>query len=226
LADHNTVTLTSGADQATVRLLAEFRVGRPDPVSIYRNTHLYGLALLPSQPNSLYVDDAGNNAVWQVDLTTGRTQLLTRFPNTPNPIAPIGPPVSEAVPTSVHAYGSQLLVSLLAGAPFVPDTSRIVSVDPATGNTQLFIALLSSTIDTLFRVKADGSKQWFALEYSLALTATPPAPGQLVVYNSEIGQVFVDNLNTPTSLALDATTGNIFITDRSDGTILVLNGGI
>jgi len=48
-------------------MLAQFRTARPDPATVYRNTHLYGLVQLPSQPDTIYVADAGNNAVWQVD---------------------------------------------------------------------------------------------------------------------------------------------------------------
>jgi hypothetical protein len=229
LADHSTLTLSNGSgDNATIRLLAEFRVNRPDARTIYRNTHLFGIALLPSQPNSLFLADSGNNAIWQVDIGSGRSQLMTRFANTPNPLA--GPPTSEAVPTNIHAYEDQLLVSLLSGAPFAPGASRIMAVDPATGNASLFIAVLTSTIDTLFRRRPDGSGQWLALEYSLDLPAgrTPPVPGRLLNFEIAPGpynQVLIDNLTSPSAMAFDPSTGNLFITDRADGTVLVANIG-
>src|SRR6185437_6863780 len=91
LLDGNAVTLDNGSGgQATVELLTAFRVAVLDPRTIYRNSHPYGLALLASQPDTLYVADAGMNIVRQVSLSTGRAKLLTRFPNTPN-TAP-GPP--------------------------------------------------------------------------------------------------------------------------------------
>ena len=226
LMDGATLTLNNGAgDTASVSVVAFFRTERPDAQHIYRNTHLYSLALLPSQPNALYVADAGNNLVWQVDLATGRPQVLSRFANTPNPIAPIGPPFSEAVPTSVRAYGSHLLVTLLSGVPFVPGTSRVMELDPATGNSTLFIAALSSTTDLLFRVRANGRGQWFVLQYSLALSATPPAPGRLLVYDTPAAQVLLDGLKTPTGMALDETTGDLYVLDRGDGTVLKVNVG-
>ena len=229
LADHNTVTLSNGpGDKATIRMLAEFRVNRPDARTIYRNTHLFGITLLPSQPSSLYLADAGNNAVWQVDIGTGRSQLLVRFANTPNPLA--GPPTSESVPTNIHASDDQLIVSLLSGAPFAPGASRIMAIDPATGNATVFVAILTSTIDTLFRRRADGSSQWLALEYSLDLPAgrTPPVAGRLLSFETATGlynKVVVDNLTSPSAMAVDPSTGNLFITDRIEGTVLVANIG-
>lgn len=226
LADGKPVVLTNSAnDTATVQSVTAFRVDRPDPISIYRNTHLYGLLMSSTQAGQLYVVDAGNNAIWQVDTVTGRTKLLTRFAPTPNPLAPVGPPVSEAVPTSITAYGDQLLVSLLSGAPFVPGASRIVLVDPATGNATTFIAVLSSAIDIQFRIKQDGSGQWFVLEYSNALTANPPGPGRLLAYTNPVGQILMSNLKGPTSMVLDGSAGTLYLTSRSDGTIVKVNVG-
>jgi hypothetical protein len=223
LLDGTPVTLNNGAnDTATVELLTAFRLDIPDPRTIYRNSHPYGLTLLPAQPDSLYVNDAGMNTAVQVSLSSGRSKVLARFANTPSPL-PAGPPTIEAVPTSISAYGNVLLVSLLSGAPFVPGVSRIVAVDPATGATGLFIGGLASTIAILYRSKADGTSQWFALEYSLALTAG--APGRLLVYNSPQGQTLVDGLVGPSSMALDPTAGNLYITTRSDGKVLMLNVG-
>lgn len=222
LLDGNTVTLDNGSGaQATVELLTAFRVGVPDPHSIYRNSHPYGLAMLASQPDTLYVADAGMNTVRQITLSTGRSKVLVRFPNTPN-TAP-GPPTSEAVPNSIRAYGDQLLVSLLSGAPFVPGASRIMDVDPATGKSSLFIALLSSAIDVLYRTKADGSPQFFVLEYSRNLVGG--APGRVLVYNSPIGQELVGGLDGPTNMALDNSTGTLYITSRTDGTVLQVDVG-
>ncbi len=222
LMDGNSVTLTNtSGDTATVSLLTGFRLDRPDPNTIYRNTHLFGLALLPAQPNTLYADDAGNNAIWKVDLTSGRSQLLIRFPGTPNPLAAAGgPPFSEAVPTSVRPYGDHLLVTLLSGAPFVPGASRVMEVDPATGTATTFMGALSSTIDIVFRLRADGSGQWFVLEYSTGTLATPaPAPGRLLVYTNPTPQIFSDGLATPTGLTLDSQSGTLYIVDRTDGTV-------
>jgi hypothetical protein len=224
LLDGNTVTLDNGSGgKATVELLAAFRPGVPDPRTIYRNSHPYGLALLPSQPDTLYVADAGMNVVRQVSLGTGHSKVLTRFPNAPN-MTQGGPPTSEAVPNSVRAYGDQLLVSLLSGFPFAPGASRIMAVDPATGDSTLFISLLSSAIDVVYRSKSDGSPEFFVLEYSQNLLGG--AAGSLRVYDTPVGKELVGGLPGPTSMALDESTGNLYITSRTDGTVLKVNVGM
>jgi hypothetical protein len=227
LMDGIPVSLSNGqGDVALVTLVSAFRVDRPDPVSIYRNTHLYSLAMLPTKPNLMYAADAGNNAIWQVDLTSGRQTLLVRFANTRNPNFPPGPPTSEAVPTSVHVYGNHLLVTLLSGAPFVPGASRVMEIDTDTNTATTFIASLSSSLDLAYRVKADGAPQWFVLEYSLSTLAAPsPAPGQLLVFNNPAGQPAATGLTAPTSIVLNDSTGDMYILSRTDGTILKTNVG-
>lgn len=220
LLDGSTVTLSDSAgEQASAQLLTQFRPAIPDAIHIYRNSHPYGLALNSYFPDYLYVADAGMNIVRQVNLSTGQTQTLTRFPNTPDPVK--GPPTIEAVPTSVHAYGNQLLVSLLSGVPFVPGQSSVMAVDPATGKSWEFMYYLTSTIDVAVLPTSGPRPVFFSLEYSSQLTAKPLPAGKVMRYDSPAGYVYVDGLNSPTSMALDADNGKLYITDRLDGTVLV-----
>ena len=63
IMDGATVTLTNtSGNTAALSLVSAFRTGRPDPNTIYRNTHIYSMTLLPSQPDMLYVAD-GNNVI-------------------------------------------------------------------------------------------------------------------------------------------------------------------
>jgi hypothetical protein len=112
-------------------------------------------------------------------------------------------------------------VSLLSGGPFTPGNSRVMLVDPATGNSSIFIAYLNSTIDVLFRVKGDGSGQFLVLEFSTSLATG--AAGRVKNYDTPVGQVLVDNIRAPSSMALDGT--NLYITSRADGTVLVVDIG-
>jgi hypothetical protein len=218
LADGEPVTLKNEFGQtATLQLVTAFRPNRPDPVTIYRNTHLYGVTALSSNVDSFFVDDAGDNAIWQVSLSDKTPTLLVRFPNTPDPIAPAGPPTSEAVPTSVRPYGTKLLVSLLSGVPFVPGASRVVSVDPATGDTVKLIGNLSSAIDVL-PWKTSSGDEFFVLEYSTNLGTG--APGQLLLYAPSGNSVVASGLTAPSSMAIQAGSDSIFFTDRTDGLIL------
>src|ERR1700730_17994032 len=80
LAMGNTVTLDDGSGPAAVfELVTNFPDTWPDPVSIYRNSHPYGLTMHPDAPNTLFTVDAGMNLVWQTNATTGRTKMLARF---------------------------------------------------------------------------------------------------------------------------------------------------
>ncbi len=225
LFEGGTVSLSNGAGAtAIVEAVALLRPAIPDSNAIYRNSHPYGLTVLPSQPDTLYVADAGLNSVWQVGQTSGRAKLLTRFPSTPSPLpAGQGPPVIEAVPSSIRPFGDQLLVSLLSGAPFVNDVSRIMIVDPKTGVSGQFITALSSTIDVLFRVRADGTWQFFTLEFSLGIATG--RPGRLRRYESPAGVTLSDTLVAPSSMALDPANGNLYIASKAAGNIVVLNVG-
>ena len=227
LLDGTPVTIDNGSgDKATFQLLTAFRPGIPDPISIYRNSHPYGVTLYGPQPDSLFVNDAGMNLVYQVSLSTGRSHVLTRFPNIPSPLpAGSGPPAVEAVPTSITPYGNVLLVSLLSGFPFVPGLSAIMAVDPVTGAASPFIGGLTSTTSVLYRTKEDGSNQWFALEFSLNLGASSPPPGRLVSYTTPLGVTLADGLVTPTSMAVDPSSGTLYVTSLALGSVWQLDVG-
>lgn len=219
LADGLTVTLDNGAgDKAVVELLADFRDNVPDPRTIYRNSHPYGLALHPAYPDSLFVADAGMNTVLRVDLNNGRTRTIARFPGIPTGIP--ARPSAEAVPNSIQAYGDQLLVTQLSGVPFVPGSSRVQALNPLTGAVEPFIYGLNSAIDIAWQEQPDGPPVFYVLEFSAGLTQSPPLPGRLKRYDSPEGVVFVEKLRTPTSMALDAAARALYITDRSGGDIV------
>lgn len=221
LALGNTVTLDAGSGKSAVfELVTNFPDTWPDPASIYRNSHPYGLTMHPAAPNTLFTVDAGLNLVWQTNATTGRTKVLARFPNVPNAGA-AGPPTKEAVPTSVKACGDALLISLLSGGPFAPFNARVLSVNPVTGETQTFIANLNAAIDVDCAARpAPNNPSFLVLEYSVNQGASPLPPGRVMRYDSASPTVWLEGLVTPTSLALDEATGTAYIATRSDGKIL------
>lgn len=229
LADHTTLfngstvalTNTSG-DTAILSVLTEFRF-RPDPVEVIKHSHPYGLAKLDSDPNHLYINDAGLNLLHQIDIATGRKRTLIQFPSFPN-VGGTPPPVVDAVPDSVRAYGNQLLVTFLTGFPFTPGDSKVMMVDPATGVSGPFINSLSAAIDIVYRPRPNGARpQFFVLEYSAGFLAG--LPGRVTVFNTPTGQVLVDGINGPTGLALDTTANKLYIVSRTDGKILQVDVG-
>jgi hypothetical protein len=218
LADGNIVNLTSDAgDKATIEVFTDFRDSVPDPNTIYRNSHPFGIAFTPASPNVAFVVDAGQNALWVVNTATGRQRLLTRFAPL-KAIAP-GPPFIDAVPTSVRMWEGQLLVTLLTGFPFAPTQSRVMTVDPRTGASSLFIVGLNSAIDIAVRPTGTERPQFWVLEFSANQSARPPLPGRLLRYDTAQGSVVVNDLVTPTSMVLDPDTREIFISEMATGVI-------
>ncbi len=215
----NTVNLSDGnGNTATCEMLAQFRPGVPDPNTIWRNSHPYAMTSLDSQPGMIYVADAGRNVVWQVNTASGKSKALTQFAPTPDPVQ--GPPVIEPVPDSIKTYSGGLLVTLLSGAPFVNGQSRVVAVDPVTGQQNLFIAVLSSAIDVDYVPQGANRPIFYVLQYSNSLTTG--GPGQLLRYDTEAGKVYVDNLKGPSSLVTDPVTGTVYVAERSGGDILMV----
>lgn len=220
LADGNPVELTNGAgDKAVIELLTDFRDNVPDAQMIYRNSHPYGMTLHPSYPGWLFVADAGMNTVWKVEISTGRARTLAQFANIPTGIP--ARPFAEAVPTSVQPYGEQLLVTQLSGIPFVPGTARVSILDPATGAVAPFIPWASTAMDIAWEERPGSSRPTFyLLEFSAALGQSPPLPGRIRRWVTLQGDLFVPALRTPTSMALDSAGRALFVTNRSEGTIL------
>ncbi len=224
LADGNTTTLkdSTGAG-ATLEMVTDFRDGIADPITVWRNSHPYGLTALDGRPDTAYVADAGMNLLYEVTLTTGRSRVLTRFAPLPNPTGIAGPPVSEAVPDSVRPYGDQLLVTFLHGFPFPSAGSRVAVVDPATGAVTPFIANLSSAIDVLADARP-ARTLFFTLEYSANQAAAPPAPGRVTRYDTAQGNIIADGLNGPTNMAYDKASQILYVLVHNDGAIVKITG--
>ena len=210
LANGYEVELEDGAGgRARITLLVDLPNSVPDPNSIYRFSNPWGLALAPDG-GALYLADASRNSIIRIDRVTGRSRTVTTFPPLPNS-APVGPPVVDAVPTSVRIYGSQLLVSFLTGFPFSPGAARVLAVNPEQRTTEPFIFGLTSATDVLPRVRPDGRLQVFVLEFSANQTAQPPAPGRLLRYDSPLATVVTSALMAPVSMAIDESENVLFV---------------
>lgn len=224
LADGLDVMLDNGAGApATAQLVTDFRDVTPDPNTIVRGSNPFAMDFDTDQPNMLYVVDSGNNLLSRVDIETGRARTLVRFPPLPNPQQP-GPPVMDAVPTSVHAMGDSLLVTFLTGYPFAKDQARVVSVNRTTGATGLFIANLSSAMDVARVDLPNGTTRFYTLEFSADFLAQPSAPGRLRQYDTPTGVPIASGLITPTSMAVDPRTGDVYVSELGTGRIVMVRG--
>ena len=177
-----------------------------------RSANPFGLVSLGSR---IAVVDASLNAIQSVDLTTGSYVTLTSFPPLTNPAPP--PPVVDAVPDSIRLSNGQMLVSFLTGFPFNPGLSEIRRVDSTTGANTGLIGGLNSAIDVL--PVAPVVDQYLVLEFSTNMRAN--APGRLLFFSTPSGPptVLASTLITPTNMALDRNTREVFITELGPGRI-------
>ena len=213
LADGESLDLDDGAGgRARISLLVDFPDSVPEGAG-YRFGNPWGLALTPDG-NTLWVSDGSMNTLNRVNTATGRWQRQVRFPQLPN-IGPIGPPMIDAVPTSIRLYGDQILVSFLTGVPFSSGYARVLAVNPETKAMEPFIYNLTSAVDVFWRERPGQRPQFFALEFSVAQLATPAGPGRLLRYDSPAPQVVLSDLRAPVSLAFDPATEELFILELS-----------
>lgn len=219
LANRQPVTLTNNAnEQIIVELVANFpnytSDPRPDFPGNVRNSNPFDLVAVG---NHLYVTDGGQNAVYDINLTSGAFARLVTFPPTPNPL-PFGPPVVDAVPTGIVFSEGQLLVTLFRGFPFAPGTSVVEKVNPQTGSHGPLISGLKTAIDVL-PVHADDDltnvTRFLVLEHSSGDVLT--GPGRVLRFNQPGAApvVLADCLAAPSSMTLDQTTGTLYLTELS-----------
>ena len=227
LADHvalkagqQLVRLDASGKKITIELVADFPDYTPEPLPALatnvRHSHPYGLV---ANDDFLYVVDAGPNSVRKVEIASGLYKELVGFPRTPNP-GPVGPPLNENVPTSIHWDGDQLIVTLLSGFPFIAGLSQVWQVDPATGVTATLIAGLASAIDVIHLSSDGGPAGFLTLEYSLAHLAG--GPGRLQSFDEAINPVAVlsSSLVTPSSMILERRTGSIIVAELNTNRLI------
>ncbi len=215
------VTLTNAeGKQVTIRLVAnlpnfvvEPRPALPDNI---RESNLFGIEL---SGDSLYIVDASFNLLYRVGITTGVHETFATFAARPNP-TPMGPPFIEAVPDSIRLVGNNLLISFLTGFPFVTDFAEVRSVNLDTRAQTVFISGLTTAIDALPFNGTSAEDSYLVLEYSTSFLTGQPGRLKLFTSRTESPRILVNNLVTPTSLARDAQTGSIFVTERSLGRII------
>src|SRR5207249_841394 len=131
--------------------------------------------------NRLWMTDAGLNSLVTIDTQTGHANTAVKIPSQRNG-GTTGPPVNDAVPDSLRIYGNRLLVTLLTGFPFAAGNSKVLAVDPATGQSDVFIDNLTSALDIVWRARPLARPVFYVLEYSANLLAA--APGRVKVFNT------------------------------------------
>jgi hypothetical protein len=168
--------------------------------------------------NRVYVVDAAYNQIQNVDPATGSYTTLTAFPRLANPLAPMGPPLIDPVPDGIRVSNGQFLVPFLTGFPFPQGFASVARVDPSSGSTQTVISGLTSAIDTLSPAVAPG--KYLVLEFSTNMLSM--APGRLLFFESASASptVLASPLITPTNMAFDPQTRDVFITELGPGRVV------
>ena len=213
-----TVTLDNGSgDKVSIELIVDFPDYVPEPrpglPTAVRQSNPFGLAL---NGEHLYVADASANILRDVNLETRTSNTLASFAPVVNNRG-FGPPLVEPVPDSVHLFGDQLLVTLLTGFPFPINNAEVRAVNLATGANESFISGLSSAIDVL----PTSSGGFLTLEFSTDMLDMTAA-GRLRSYESASATpvVIANCLITPTSIAQDMRTGDLYVTEIFTGRIM------
>jgi hypothetical protein len=212
----------SSGERATLEVVAdfgnftyEFNPAFPNNV---RASNPFGVAV---NGQKLFVADAAQNLVWEVDLTTGEARVMTTFARKPNPL-PFGPPFVDAVPDNVRLFGKQLLVTYLTGFPFAAGQAEVRKVNRVNNSQSAFIGGLTSALDVLPVKGASGQDRFFVVEISTNLLMG--APGRLLLFEtpSSAPTVLSSNLIGPTSVAYDAETGSVYVTQLFTGQVIRL----
>ncbi len=217
LASENTVRaveIQSGAVR-TVADLGSYEVeNNPDGTDV--NPNLYGLGI--TVDGTIYVADAGGNAIYQVDAESGESSLFAVVPNltdltgaTPTPEEEaMQPGPRQPVPTSVAiAPDGTITVVLLSeswNGPSVLDYQADGSYSVRATDPLSMIVAAAYGPDGLLYVS----------QLTADFSGEMPAPG--AVYRIEAdGTVtpVVEGLFFPHGIGFDAATGNLFVTTNS-----------
>ena len=216
-------SLTSASGQSlTIEVVADFRnftfESRPELNDNVRASNPFGVAV---NGKVLYISDAGQNLLREVDIKTGESRVIAVFAPKPNPL-PFGGPFAEAVPDGVRLFGKQILVPLLTGFPFAPGIAEIRKVNKVNNSQSTFIGGLTSAIDVLAVQTASGQDQFFTLEFTSNLLAPSLPPGKLKLYASPTAQpvTVADCLISPSSMSFDAQTRTMFVTETFTGRVV------
>ncbi|MEA2526696.1 MAG: hypothetical protein QOF73_3923 [Thermomicrobiales bacterium] len=191
----------------TVTLVADIgayeHANNPHPAAI--DSNLYGIAL--ADDGLLHVADAGGNAVYHVDPTSGELTVLAVIEDIPLPEGAQGPPMLQAVPTGVTANpAGGVYVGLLSGGPFPPGAAKVLAVSP-DGTVADAATGLTMVVDV--KVGPDGNL--YASQISTNFLSEPPAPGSVVrILADGTQETVVDGLMLPNGIDFDAE-GNLYV---------------
>lgn len=222
LKNGETLTLLNASGGTmTVKLIADFPnhtpSPRPDFPANVRAGNPFGVAVLGA---TAFVVDASQNLIRRIDTTSGAFDTLTTFAPIQNPL-PFGPPFIDAVPDSITLRGGELLVTTLTGFPFPPGKAEVRRANIATGANDALVLGLTSAIDVQ-PLGDSAADPLLVLEFSTNMTEG--LPGRLrMITATGVSTTIAEGLPTPTGMAVDRRSGEIFISHIFPGLITRVN---
>ncbi len=213
--------LATGAVTKVADLGAYEKAHNPDGFGL--NSDPYGVT--PGPDGTLYVADAGANAVYRVNPANGQVTLVSVIPGiippASVPIPPGGNPERngkaelDPVPTSV-AIGpdGSLYIGLLSGGPFPQGAAKVLRLgadgkltDYATGLTMV-VAMAFGPDGRLYATE-------ISTDFAPALEGKPPAAGNVLrLLPDGTKEVVAADLMVPNGLAFDAA-GDLYVLNNT-----------
>lgn len=222
LKSGQSVTLTNGAgEELRIRLIVDFPDYVPEPrPTLPENVRLSNPFSMIALGQWLFVVDASLNLMRRVDVQSGMHSTVTTFAGIPN-ATPIGGPFMEPVPDAIRIRGNELVVGLLSGFPFAQGAAMIRRVSLDGSVNEPLITGLTSVIDVM-PLGLVSSSPLLVLEFSE--NQLQGQPGRLRLVGSGMDPVtLAGGLITPTSMAVDQRTGEVFISHLGPGIITRVN---
>jgi hypothetical protein len=173
-----------------------------DPI----DSNLYNMTFGPD--GSLYIVDAGANAIIRRDRDSGRLSVFARFPNIT--------PQTQPVPTGIVHDGSRFLVSLLTGFPFATGAAKIMQVSNSG-----VVSDYRTGFTTLTDIELTASKAPIVTQLAEFVFQPPTNVGfqpNTGAVRNESGTVLLGGLSRPTDI--ERISGNTYyVLSNEKGTI-------
>jgi hypothetical protein len=164
-----------------------------------------------AEAGARYVADAGANVLFRV-APNGGLETVAVFPRVAHPAFPIGPPLTDAVPTTVaRGPDGALYVGQLTGFPFAAGVASVYRVVPGQAP-----AVHCTGFTAILDIAFGPHGEMYVVE-NAAGSRLPPFPantGRLLRVESDCSRSTVyEPLDRPTSVAVGAD-GSLYVTNH------------
>jgi hypothetical protein len=168
------------------------------------NSNAFDLVFGPD--DHLFIVDAGSNAIFKRDKTTGDLSLFTHFPADSAGV--------DAVPTGIVYDGTRFLVTTLTGFPFTPGNAKIYAVDQAGEYSEY-----KKDFTTLSGIALSANNKPLVLQHGIFGKGFEAKSGKVL---DEDGHTLFNSISQPTDI-VRADEKTYYLLSYKDGTIVKLS---